>query len=73
MSAQTDTVAKVLSSIKSGQLAVDLLTEDVGFKSLNVNQKGKNDIVTRFKGGNYAEANWAAPEDKAGAEHVPTS
>jgi hypothetical protein len=67
MSQQTDTVAKFLSSVKSGQLAADLLTEDAGFQSLNVNQKGKAAIVERFKGGNYAEANWAAPEDKAGA------
>jgi general stress protein 26 len=67
MSAQTDTVAKFLASTKSGQLAADLLTDDVGFQSLNVNQKGKADIVVRFKGGNYAEANWAAPEEKGGA------
>jgi uncharacterized pyridoxamine 5'-phosphate oxidase family protein len=67
MSQQTETVAKFLSSIKSGQLAADLLTDDVGFQSLNVNQKGKSDIVARFKGGNYAEANWAAPEEKGGA------
>ena len=67
MSAQTDTVAKFLASTKSGQLAADLLTDDVGFQSLNVNQKGKADIVARFKGGNYAEANWAAPEEKGGA------
>jgi general stress protein 26 len=67
MSAQTDTVAKFLASLKSGQLAADLLAEDAGFQSLNVNQKGKADLVARFKGGNYAEANWAAPEDKAGA------
>ena len=67
MSQQTETVAKFLSSIKSGQLAADLLTDDVGFQSLNVNQKGKSDIVARFSGGNYAEANWAAPEEKGGA------
>jgi general stress protein 26 len=67
MSQQTETVAKFLSSVKSGQLAADLLTEDAGFQALNINQKGKADLVTRFKGGNYAEANWAAPEDKEGA------
>jgi general stress protein 26 len=67
MSQQTDTVAKFLSSVKSGQLAADLLAEDAGFQSLNVNQKGKAELLARLKGGNYAEANWAAPEDKAGA------
>jgi general stress protein 26 len=67
MSQQTDTVAKFLSSVKSGQLAADLLADDAGFQALNVNQKGKAALVERFKGGNYAEANWAAPEDKAGA------
>lgn len=67
MSQQTETVAKFLSSIKSGQLAADLLADDAGFQALNINQKGKAALVERFKGGNYAEANWAPPEDKAGA------
>ncbi len=67
MSQQTDTVTKFLASVKSGQLASDLLTADAGFQALNINLKGKEAVVERFKGGNYAEANWAAPEDKAGA------
>ncbi|HEX4112453.1 MAG TPA: pyridoxamine 5'-phosphate oxidase family protein [Stellaceae bacterium] len=67
MAQQTETVAKFLSSIKSGQLAADLLADDAGFQALNINQKGKAAVIERFKGGNYAEANWATPEDKAGA------
>lgn len=67
MSQQTDTVAKFLASVKSGQLASDLLSADAGFQALNINLKGKDKVIERFKGGNYAEANWAAPEDKAGA------
>jgi general stress protein 26 len=67
MSQQTDTVAKFLSSVKSGQLASDLLTADASFQALNINLKGKDAVIERFKAGNYAEANWATPEDKAGA------
>ncbi|HEY5211068.1 MAG TPA: pyridoxamine 5'-phosphate oxidase family protein [Stellaceae bacterium] len=67
MSQQTETVAKFLASVKSGTLAADLLAEDAGFQSLNINQKGKAALVERFKGGNYAEADWAAPEEKGGA------
>jgi general stress protein 26 len=67
MSQQTDTVAKFFTSVKSGQLAADLLAEDAAFQALNINQKGKAAIIERFKGGNYAEANWATPEEKGGA------
>jgi general stress protein 26 len=71
MSQQTETVAKFLASVKSGSLAGDLLAADAGFQALNVNLKGKDAVIERFtKGagaGAYAEANWATPEDKAGA------
>jgi general stress protein 26 len=71
MSQQTETVAKFLSSVKSGAIAGDLLAADAGFQALNINLKGKDAVVERFTkpptAGAYAEANWAAPEDKAGA------
>lgn len=71
MSQQTETVATFLASLKSGQPALDLLTADAAFDALNVHLKGKDAVVERFTkspaAGQYAEANWATPEDKAGA------
>ena len=71
MSQAIDAAARFLASAKSGDLATDLLTEDVGFDALNVHLRGRDAVVERFtKGpgaGAYAEAQWATPEDKAGA------
>jgi len=71
MSANTDLVAKFLSSLKAGKGGAEFLAADPGFQALGVNLKGRDAVVDRFTkpptAGAYAEANWGTPEDKDGA------